>query len=122
MAATSDKQLEHFPNLVTMFLNRAREKRDRPFLWKKVDGQWKVRVGKKVESTPPAEMELQIAMVELQAKVWSDVSADVTAGKLKAVADVKQTLEAKIRQANMEYLQARQKAATTAPATAPATP
>ena len=40
MVAKSDKQLEHFPNLVTMFLTRAREKRDRPFLWKKVEGQW----------------------------------------------------------------------------------
>ncbi len=34
------KQLEHFPNLVTMFLTRAREKRDQPFLWKKIEGQW----------------------------------------------------------------------------------
>ena len=33
-------QLEHFPNLVTMFLTRAREKGDAPFLWAKRDGQW----------------------------------------------------------------------------------
>ena len=35
-----DQQLEHFPNLVTMFLTRAREKGDSPFLWDKIDGQW----------------------------------------------------------------------------------
>jgi len=34
------QRLEHFPNLVTMFLERAREKRDRPFLSKKVEGNW----------------------------------------------------------------------------------
>jgi long-chain acyl-CoA synthetase len=40
MAKAPEQQLEHFPNLVTMFLTRAREKRDRPFLWKKVEGNW----------------------------------------------------------------------------------
>jgi len=34
------KQLEKFPNLVTMFLTRAREKGDRPFLSSKHDGEW----------------------------------------------------------------------------------
>jgi long-chain acyl-CoA synthetase len=53
MVATSDKQLEHFPNLVTMFLTRAREKRDRPFLWKKIEGQW--------QSTSYAEAARQVA-------------------------------------------------------------
>jgi long-chain acyl-CoA synthetase len=33
-------QLEKFPNLVTMFLTRAREKGDAPFLWAKRDGHW----------------------------------------------------------------------------------
>jgi long-chain acyl-CoA synthetase len=33
-------QLEHFPNLVTMFLTRAREQGDKPFLWAKSQGQW----------------------------------------------------------------------------------
>ena len=33
-------KLEQFPNLVTMFLTRAREKGDRPFLWDKRDGAW----------------------------------------------------------------------------------
>jgi long-chain acyl-CoA synthetase len=33
-------QLEHFPNLVTMFLTRARENGDKPFLWRKVGGLW----------------------------------------------------------------------------------
>ena len=40
MAGRSQKQLEHFPNLVTMFLTRAREKGDKPFLWAKRDGAW----------------------------------------------------------------------------------
>jgi long-chain acyl-CoA synthetase len=33
-------QLEHFPNLVTMFFTRAREKGDAPFLWAKRNGEW----------------------------------------------------------------------------------
>ncbi|WP_265569718.1 AMP-dependent synthetase/ligase [Sphingomicrobium nitratireducens] len=33
-------QLEHFPNLVTMFFTRARAKGDKPFLWAKKDGEW----------------------------------------------------------------------------------
>jgi long-chain acyl-CoA synthetase len=34
------RQLEHFPNLVTMFLTRAADKGDQPFLWAKRDGAW----------------------------------------------------------------------------------
>ena len=33
-------ELEHFPNLVTMFLTRAREQGAKPFLWHKHDGEW----------------------------------------------------------------------------------
>ena len=34
------RQLEHFPNLVTMFLTRAAERGDAPFLWAKREGRW----------------------------------------------------------------------------------
>ncbi|HEX7929916.1 MAG TPA: long-chain fatty acid--CoA ligase [Sphingomicrobium sp.] len=34
------RQLEYFPNLVTMFLTRVREKGDAQFLWAKHDGKW----------------------------------------------------------------------------------
>ena len=34
------RQLEHFPNLVTMFFTRARENGDKPFLWAKQGGAW----------------------------------------------------------------------------------
>jgi long-chain acyl-CoA synthetase len=34
------RQLEHFPNLVTMFFTRAREKGAAPFLWAKQRGKW----------------------------------------------------------------------------------
>jgi long-chain acyl-CoA synthetase len=34
------RQLEHFPNLVTMFFERARAKGDAPFLWAKTGGAW----------------------------------------------------------------------------------
>ncbi len=34
------RQLEHFPNLVTMFFTRVREKGDAPFLWAKDKGSW----------------------------------------------------------------------------------
>ncbi len=35
------RQLEHFPNLVTMFFTRAAAKSDAPFLWRKSDGEWR---------------------------------------------------------------------------------
>jgi long-chain acyl-CoA synthetase len=34
------RELEHFPNLVTMFFTRARQGGDRPFLWAKKEGKW----------------------------------------------------------------------------------
>jgi long-chain acyl-CoA synthetase len=34
------RQLEHFPNLVTMFLARAGEQGEKPFLWAKRQGEW----------------------------------------------------------------------------------
>ena len=35
------RQLEHFDNLVSLFLTRAAEKDDAPFLWAKRDGAWR---------------------------------------------------------------------------------
>jgi long-chain acyl-CoA synthetase len=35
------RQLEHFDNLVSLFLTRAEEKGARPFLWAKRDGEWR---------------------------------------------------------------------------------
>jgi len=35
------RQLERFENLVSLFLTRASEKRDAPFLWAKRDGAWR---------------------------------------------------------------------------------
>src|SRR3954449_12798213 len=35
------RQLEHFPNLVALFLTRAAEKGDKPFLWAKREGEWR---------------------------------------------------------------------------------
>ena len=35
------RQLEHFDNLVALFLTRAAEKGDRPFLWAKRDESWR---------------------------------------------------------------------------------
>jgi long-chain acyl-CoA synthetase len=34
------RELEHFPNLVTMFFTRAQQGGERPFLWAKKDGKW----------------------------------------------------------------------------------
>src|SRR5438270_12554593 len=47
------RQLEHFDNLVALFLTRAPEKGDRPFLWAKRDGEWR--------STSWAEAARQVA-------------------------------------------------------------
>ena len=35
------RQLEHFDNLIALFLTRAEEKGDKPFLWAKRDGEWR---------------------------------------------------------------------------------
>jgi long-chain acyl-CoA synthetase len=35
------RQLEHFDNMVSLFLTRAQEKDDKPFLWAKRDGEWR---------------------------------------------------------------------------------
>jgi len=35
------RQLEHFPNIVAMFLARAEQKGDAPFLWAKREGEWR---------------------------------------------------------------------------------
>ncbi|HEX8193651.1 MAG TPA: long-chain fatty acid--CoA ligase [Allosphingosinicella sp.] len=37
------RQIEHFPNVVTMFFARAAEKGDAPFLWAKSEGAWRSR-------------------------------------------------------------------------------
>ena len=47
------RQLEHFDNLVSLFLARAKEKRDAPFLWAKRGGEWR--------STSWAEAAQQVA-------------------------------------------------------------
>jgi long-chain acyl-CoA synthetase len=47
------RQLEHFDNLVSLFLTRAGEKGDKPFLWAKHDGEWR--------SISWAEAERQVA-------------------------------------------------------------
>ena len=39
------RQLEHFDNVVAMFLKRAEEKGDAPFLWAKRDGDWRSTSG-----------------------------------------------------------------------------
>jgi long-chain acyl-CoA synthetase len=39
-AGETMRTFERFPNLVTMFFTRAREKGDAPFLWAKQDGTW----------------------------------------------------------------------------------
>jgi long-chain acyl-CoA synthetase len=35
------RELEHFPNLVSMFFTRAAERGDAPFLWRKSEGKWR---------------------------------------------------------------------------------
>ena len=47
------RQLEHFDNLVALFLTRAAEKGDKPFLWAKREGEWR--------STSWAEAARQVA-------------------------------------------------------------
>lgn len=39
--SAAPRQLERFDNLVSLFLTRASEKDDKPFLWSKRDGEWR---------------------------------------------------------------------------------
>ena len=52
--------LEHFPNLVTMFLTRAQERGDGPFLWARREGAW--------QSVSYAEAARQVAALAGQLK------------------------------------------------------
>ena len=40
MAAEQFDDFDQFPNLVSMFLSRAKLRGDRPFLWAKDAGEW----------------------------------------------------------------------------------
>src|SRR6185437_9085429 len=39
--SAAPRQLERFDNLISLFLTRASEKGDKPFLWSKRDGEWR---------------------------------------------------------------------------------
>src|SRR5438067_627286 len=54
------RQLEHFDNLVSLFLTRAGEKGDKPFLWAKRSGAW--------QSTSWAEAARQVAALAASLK------------------------------------------------------
>jgi long-chain acyl-CoA synthetase len=41
MSGRAAREIEHFPNLVTMFFTRAAEKGEAPFLWAKREGEWR---------------------------------------------------------------------------------
>ncbi len=86
----------------------------------KVDGKWKVLIGKSLEKADPVMVEKQLDATAIQVKVIREIAADVSAGKFKTVADVKQVMDAKVRQALMQYVQEQSKAATQ-PSTAPTT-
>ncbi len=92
-----------------------------PVEFKRVNGTWKLRVGKSLENVDAAQVEMQLAELAIQIKVLRDIATDVQAGKQKNVADVKQTLEARTRQAMMQYVQDQIKAASTRPTSAPTT-
>ncbi len=46
---SAPRQLEHFPNLVSMFFARAAAKGDAPFLWAKRDGAWQATSWREAE-------------------------------------------------------------------------
>src|SRR5947199_5342845 len=54
------RQLEHFDNLVALFLTRAEAKGDKPFLWAKREGEW--------SSTSWAEAARQVAALAASLK------------------------------------------------------
>lgn len=83
-------------------------------------GKWKVLIGKSLEKADPAMVEKQLDATGIQVKVIRDIAADVSAGKFKILPDIKQAMDARVRQALMQYVQDQTKAATQ-PSTAPAT-
>src|SRR4249919_56465 len=62
------RQLERFDNLVSLFLARANEKGDRPFLWAKREGEWR--------STSWAEAARQVAALAKSLKAIGLVPGD----------------------------------------------
>ena len=69
------RQLEHFDNLVSLFLTRAEEKGDAPFLWAKRDGEWR--------STSWAEAARQVAALAASAEAHR-ASSPATASRWSA--------------------------------------
>jgi len=119
-ARTVDQALEKLPE--QMDGDRAVVPLDRignfrPMELRKDKGVWKVVISKALEKANPADVEKQLAAAGVQVKVIRDVTTDVTGRKFKNVADVKQTLDARVRQALMQYVQEQSKAATSQPAT-----
>lgn len=81
-----------------------------PMEFKKVDQAWKARVRPMSDD--------QLAGIGIQVKVLNDVATEIAAGKHKSLPEVKQALEAKVRQGVTQYAES-QRRATTAPTTTP---
>ena len=50
------RTFETFPNLVTMFFDRARAKGEVPFLWHKAGGEWRSRSWAETESPSSSDV------------------------------------------------------------------
>ena len=70
MSSSPARSLEHFPNLVTMFFTRGREKGDAPFLWTKTSGTW--------TATSWAEAARQVAALEERGRLASEMHDSVS--------------------------------------------
>jgi len=88
--------------------------------FRKKGDDWKIRVGKVLENSKPEDVENGLVAAGVQIKAMRDLTTEVAAGKFKSIEDVKQTLDARVRQALMQYHQDKAKAATQ-PTTEPTT-
>ena len=67
------RQLEHFPNLVTMFFTRAHEKGDAPFLWAKLEG----RLNEISDALAVASIDEDMSAVTRLGEEYEKVQADL---------------------------------------------
>ena len=85
------RTLEHFPNLVTMFFTRAREKGDAPFLWRKGGGAWRsiswAQAAQQVASLSAGLKATGLQMVHVPYRGVAPATTDLLGGRIQVLFD-----------------------------------
>jgi hypothetical protein len=68
----------------------------------KVDGKWRVPVGKLVGDKEPGQVDAVLADMKTQTKIWTDVTAEIKAEKYKTAEEAGQALQLRMMKAAMD--------------------